>query len=158
MSSIHPDQAVSPSLLRVFAAMVYDTLLLAAISIGYGALVTLLAVAIQGAPAQGERLHFPIIVQIAVSISWLLLLMSFYVYFWCRFGQSLGMKTWRIQVVDANTLNLVQPTQAVKRACWALVSLLCLGMGYWISFAHPQGRFLHDLLSKTRLVLLKKSK
>lgn len=157
-SAINPEQAASPSLLRIFAAMVYDTLLLAAISIGYGAIVTLIAILVQGAPEQGHRMQFPLWAQVVITAGWLAALISFYVVFWCRFGQSLGMKTWRIQVVDTNSLQLINRKQALIRSCWALVSLLFFGIGYWIALVHPQQRLLHDLLSKTRLVLLKKTK
>lgn len=158
MATANSELAVSPSLLRIMASMGYDSLLLAAISIGYGAIVTLLGVAFMGSPPAGQHLHFPLIVQVLISLIWVLILMGFYVYFWCRFGQSLGMKTWRIQVVDANSLEKISLQQAVRRSAWAWPSLLLAGAGYWFSLVHPKGRLLHDLLTGTRLVLLKKSK
>lgn len=158
MSSLNPEQAASPGLLRIFASMVYDTLLLAAISIAYGAIITALSVVINGAPPQGERIHYSSIAQVSISLGWLLILTGFYAYFWTRFGQSLGMKTWRIQVVDAQTLQIPSLSQALKRSACAWLSLLFFGAGYWLSLIHPQKRLLHDLVSKTRLVLLKKTK
>lgn len=50
--------ATYPSLLRRLAAMVYDTLLLAAVTILYGFIVVAINLAIQGAPATGEKLQW----------------------------------------------------------------------------------------------------
>lgn len=146
----------SPSLLRIFASMVYDSLLLVAISIAYGALVVGIRVAILGQPEAGHRIQWGLAAGIIITLGWFLTLMFFYVYFWQKFGQTLGMKTWRIQVVDTKTHQLISYSQACKRSAAALISLLFLGAGYWLSLAHPQHRLLHDLLSGTRMILLKK--
>lgn len=146
----------SPGLPRIFAAMVYDSLLLVAISIAYGAIIVALQVFISGQPAAGERVHWGVTAEIFITFGWLAVLILFYVYFWHRFGQTLGMKTWRIQVVDAQTNGAVSYGQGVKRSLAALLSLLLLGGGYWCSLLHPKQRLLHDLLSGTRLLLLKK--
>ncbi len=146
----------SPNLLRIFASMVYDCLLLAAISIAYGAVVVGLRVAIFGQPDAGQRIHWSLFVGVIITLGWLATLMFFYVYFWQKFGQTLGMKTWRIQLVDAKTNQLVNYPQALKRSLFAWLSLLFLGAGYWCKLIHPQQRLLHDLASDTKLILLKK--
>lgn len=146
----------SPNLLRIFASMVYDSLLLAAISIAYGAVVVGIHVAILGAPEAGHRIQWSLPASIVISVGWLVVLMFFYMYFWQKLGQTLGMKTWRIQLVDAQTHQLVSYSQALKRSLAALISLVLLGLGYWFSLVHPKRRSLHDLFSGTRLILLKK--
>ena len=146
----------SPNLLRIFASMVYDSLLLAAISIAYGAIVVGTRVAVFGQPEAGHRIQWSLPAGIIITLGWLFILMFFYIYFWQKFGQTLGMKTWRIQVVDTQTNQLISYTQACKRSVAALVSLIFFGVGYWLSLVHPQDRLLHDLFSGTRLILLKK--
>jgi len=146
----------SPSLLRIFASMVYDSLLLAAISIAYGALVVGVRIGFFGQPEVGHRIQWGLHAEIVITLGWVLTLMFFYVYFWQKFGQTLGMKTWRIQVVDAQTNQLLSYSQAWKRSGFALLSLVFVGLGYWLSLVHPQHRLAHDLLSKTKLILLKK--
>jgi uncharacterized RDD family membrane protein YckC len=146
----------APGLIRMFAAMVYDSLLLAAISIGYGALVLGARVAIWGKPEAGHRVLWSLPAEFVITFGWLSVLMFFYIYFWRKFGQTLGMKTWRIQVVDAKNHELPSYLQAVKRSTAALFSLLVFGAGYWFALFHPQGRLLHDLASGTQLILLKK--
>lgn len=147
----------APKLLRIFAAMVYDSLLLAAISIAYGAAVVALRVVIFGQPDAGQRIHWSWLASISITLGWLMILMFFYVYFWQKFGQTLGMKTWRIQLVDAKTNRGVSYPQAWKRSLAAWFSLLFLGAGYWYKFIHPQQRLLHDVASDTKLILLKKN-
>lgn len=154
-----PDATIefaSPNLLRIFAAMVYDCLLLAAISIAYGAFMVGLHVAIYGPPDAGQRIHWSLPAGVMLCMGWVLLLMFFYVYFWHKFGQTLGMKTWRLQVVDARTNQSVSYAQASKRSLAAFCCLLFFGVGYWYSFIHPQRRLLQDVLTGTRLILLKK--
>jgi uncharacterized RDD family membrane protein YckC len=151
-----PVEFAAPGLPRIFAAMVYDSLLLAAISIAYGALVVAIEVAIFGQPDSGKRIQWNLPAQILITLGWLLTIMFFYIYFWQKFGQTLGMKTWRMQVVDASSNQLISYRQALKRCCAACLSLACLGAGYWLKLINPQGRLLHDLLSGTKLILLKK--
>ena len=146
----------SPSLIRIFASMVYDSLLLAAISIAYGALVVGLRVAIVGQPEAGQRIQWSIPAGVVITLGWIFCLMFFYIYFWQKFGQTLGMKTWRMQLVDARTNQLVSYSQAIGRSFAAFISLALLGAGYWFALAHPNGRLLHDVTSGTRLILLKK--
>lgn len=146
----------SPNLLRIFAAMVYDSLLLAAISIAYGAVVVGLRVAIFGQPDAGQRIHWSFFSSVVITLGWFAVIMFFYIYFWQKFGQTLGMKTWRIQLVDAKTNQLVSYSQACKRSLFAWLSLLFLGAGYWCKLIHSQQRLLHDVASGTKLILLKK--
>jgi uncharacterized RDD family membrane protein YckC len=146
----------SPSLLRIFAAMVYDSLLLAAISIAYGAAVLGVRVMFVGRPEVGQRIQWDGISSMFITLGWLSILVLFYVFFWHKFGQTLGMKTWRLQVIDS--LSCKQPSykQSVVRSLTAIVSLITLGFGYWCKFFHPQQKMLHDLLSGTQIILLKK--
>ena len=158
MKSIGPESVPryqSPGLLRIAAAMVYDGLLLAAISIAYGAIVVGLQVAIQGQPEAGQRIHWSAASGMAITLGWLAILIMFYAYFWHRFGQTLGMKTWRFQLLDAQTYQYASYKQCVIRSMAAILSVLLLGFGYWCKFLHPQEKMLHDVFSGTTLVLLK---
>lgn len=146
----------APGLSRIIAAMGYDCLLLAAISIAYSAMVVGVRVAIVGEPEAGQRIHWDLFSGSVVTLGWFGVLIGFYIYFWHKFGQTLGMKTWRIQLVDSQTFQPPTYVQCGKRALAALLSLALLGLGYWCQLIHPKGRLLHDLLSGTQLILLKK--
>lgn len=146
----------TPSLLRRFAAMVYDSLLLMAISILYGAIMTGINVVINGAPATGERISWGAF-GLVVFIGWLLTLALFFCYFWHRSGQTLGMKTWRIKMVQQHNLDCPSYSQCLIRFLLAPISLCLLGIGYWWMYINPERQTLHDKFSKTRLVLLTKA-
>jgi uncharacterized RDD family membrane protein YckC len=146
----------SPGLLRIFASMGYDSLLLAAISIVYGAIVVGVDVALFGQPEAGQRIQWSLLAKIIITLGWFLVLMFFYIFFWQKFGQTLGMKTWRIQVVDAQNHQLISFSQACKRSLVAWLSLTCFGVGYWCKLIHPKQRLLHDLASGSKLILLNK--
>ena len=78
----------------------------------------------------------------------LMIIMTFFVIFWHKSGQTLGMQAWRIKLVD----DLGKPAsikQAYIRCIAACFSFLFFGVGYWWIFFHPQGRSWHDILSKT---------
>ncbi len=147
----------TPSLIRRFAAMVYDTLLLAAVSILYGAIATGINIAINGAPATGERVSWGAF-GIIVFTGWILTLGYFFCYFWKKSGQTLGMKTWRMKMYDAHSMQLPSYAQCVIRCCCAPFSLLLFGIGYWIMYLSPEHQTLHDKLSKTRILLQEKTK
>jgi len=106
--------------------------------------------------------------------AWLFLIIgAYFVFFWCRSGQTLAMKTWQIRVVSLQekTLTLKQavtrylfawmlflPATALGYLLhltgWQSIGLLCLGMVLWISatFMSNDRQFLHDRLAGTQLV------
>ena len=147
----------TPSLLRRFAAMVYDSLLLMAVSILYGALTTAIHILIKGAPDPGERINWGIAGWI-VSAGWVLTIGFFFCYFWHKSGQTLGMKTWRMKIINEENLEPPSYKKCVTRCLCAPFSLLLFGIGYWLMYAHPQRQTLHDKLSKTRTLLVKETK
>lgn len=146
--------ATYPSLLRRLAAMVYDTLLLAAVTILYGFIVVAINLAIQGAPATGEKLQWGHTAPL-VFIGWVASMVGFFCYFWRKAGQTLGMKTWRLQILTTNG-QLPSYGQCLQRCLYALISFACLGAGYWIMYADRDRQTLHDRLSGTRTYLLEK--
>lgn len=142
--------------LRRFAAIVYDALLLVAISIGYGALALLINVLIQGEPPAGEKVqwgHWSIL----VFIGWMLTLAAFFCYFWRRSGQTLGMRAWRMKLVDLE-YNTPRLKQCFLRCLIAPFSLLLGGVGYFWRWFDPQKMTLHDRVSKTQVIVLPKDK
>lgn len=134
-----------PSLLRRFAAIGYDTLILLAISMLYGFLVIALNFAINGAPTEGQRVNWngwePL-----VFVGWLFSQIFYYVYFWARIGQTVGMKTWRIQTLYQGNKTLSYKIGFI-RALLALVSFSAFGLGYIYALFDPQKQTLHDKLS-----------
>ena len=147
----------APSLLRRFAAMVYDTLLITAISILYGAVMTGINVAVKGVPEMGERISWGVF-GVVVFVGWLFTLGLFFCYFWHKSGQTLGMKTWRMKIVNDDDLNCPSYLKCALRILCAPISLLLCGAGYWLMYTNPERQTLHDKISKTRTLLLSKEK
>ena len=90
----------------------------------------------------------------APSLLWahlFLVLLVYFLWFWCRSGQTLAMKTWRIRLIGEAGLP-VRPAQALLRflLCW--LSLGIGGVGIIWSLFDRDRQFLHDRLAGTRLV------
>ncbi len=145
----------TPGLSRRLAAMVYDSLLLMAVSILYGALAVGTNLLINGSPPTGERIswgHWGTI----VFVGWIATLILFFCYFWCKSGQTLGMKTWRMKMFDSNSMELPNLKQCLTRCLMAPISMILFGAGYWLMYANKDRQTLHDKISKTRILLLSK--
>ncbi len=133
-------------LFRRIAAGVYDLLLLAALLMlaGFGAVALL-----DGNPVPPGSLSF--------QLSVLLVAGGFYVGFWHRGGQTLGMAAWRLRV-ETHTGNTPDIGTCVRRFLGLLLSLIPLGAGIWWMLFDVQRQTWHDRLSGTRVVLLPKRK
>ena len=81
-----------------------------------------------------------------------LLLLAYFVGFWCKGGQTLAMKTWRIRLINQDG-KPVRPAQALLRygLCWP--SYGCAGIGFLWALVDPEGQSLHDRIAGTRLIL-----
>ncbi len=98
--------------------MVYDCLLILAVLF----LASAVALMFNHGEAIESNLWFTIYL-------WLTLY-TYYAWFWQKSGQTLGMRVWKIRLVSESGEN---PSWAVcyLRLLCALLSLLCLGLGYW---------------------------
>ena len=137
--------AESPGLLRRLAAMFYDLILL------FGML--LLAVTLVVVPyVELIKPEFP-------HDNWLYRLYlltvagGFYLLFWVRGGQTLGMRAWRFRLVREDGRPL-SPSDALKRLVWASLTLVPLGIGLLWMLVDRDKLTLYDRLSQTRPVML----
>ncbi len=134
--------------MRRLLALVYDALIVIAILILAGAIGTAVTVAFYGTQAVIET---GILTENPVYFSWLLFCWFYYYYYcWSKTGQTLAMKTWRIQLITTNNTE-IEMHQALIRFFTAL-----LGLGN-ITALLPSRWTLHDSLSKTRVVVLPKA-
>lgn len=136
--------------------MVYDSFLLGALTMAYGAMVTLLLYVFQGDTSGGE--YRPMIAtdwgNIAFLAGLFISLSGFYVFFWMRAGQTAGMRAWRLKVVScSNTGSNPRFKQSVIRTLIAPLSLLVFGLGYWWRWLDKGGDCLHDRISGTRVIV-----
>lgn len=145
---------------RRFAALGYDSLILLAISMAYGGLVTGLGAFAGNASGAGPD-YQPMFktggAGELVLLGWIISLASFYIGFWYRSGQTVGMRAWRLSLVDINNPNQ-HPSfvRCCQRAAWGILSFSFAGIGYWYRFANKDGQCLHDKLTHSAVVVLPK--
>ena len=81
------------------------------------------------------------------------LLLLYFVWCWLHGGQTLPMKTWKLQVVNANGSPL-RPMQAVLRYLAAWPSILFFGVGiFWAVFDRDK-QFLHDRIAGSCIIAI----
>lgn len=150
----------SASLWRQLMAMVYDSLIVAAVIIAYGGAVTAIQYGLMDKTlGEGERASMGTLGFLGMIAS----VMLFYGWFWVKGGQTVGMRAWRLRVVSPTSERpLQQPSwpQSIVRWCGALLSLACAGLGYWWILIDKDNASWHDRISNTCVVVdpkLKKS-
>jgi len=149
MTTLNPIP-LAPGLARRLAAMLYDSLLLAAL--WFTATALLLAVS-GGHLADPDRSLWLLV---ALRVSLLLVTLLFFAGFWVHGGQTLGMRAWRLKLVSASG-GPVSWSQAVWRFAAAIPSVGLLGIGLLWVLIDRERCAVHDRLSGTRLVLLAKN-
>ena len=93
------------------------------------------------------------------NILFILMLASssgFYLWFWTKSGQTLGMIAWRIKLIDQHG-QLIKLQQGIVRFLAAWPAFFLFGIGYFWIYIDAQGDALHDKFSKTRVVVVPKS-
>ncbi len=135
---------------RRFAALIYDGLLLIAVLMPYTWGVVLL--------------HGGAVTEASGRLAWwayrtgaLVITAGYFVLNWTRSGQTLGMRAWRLRTLsDAG--KPLPVGQAVARFLWGLAAWAPFGLGVLWLYADPEHLALHDRLSRTRVVVLSRSR
>ncbi|AFU98176.1 RDD family protein [Simiduia agarivorans] len=140
-----------PSLLRRLGAMVYDSLLVIAVCLLYGAIALAVQVNLSGGLADGEKANLGPL----GFVGMLAVIGLYFTFFWVRSGQTLGMKTWRLKIVahDGRRLGWGQAWLRWLLSCF---SLGLAGTGFLWALIDRENQTLHDLLSKSQTRLLPK--
>jgi uncharacterized RDD family membrane protein YckC len=130
-----------PSIFRIFGAILYDIIALGAIWF-FAALIVL--VFRQGETVASGSIVFSLYLGVVAY--------AYFGFCWTRSGQTLGMKCWRIRLVDSKTDRAIGWASAATRCAAAMVSLGVLGLGFfWAIFDH-NSRTWHDRLSGSHLL------
>jgi uncharacterized RDD family membrane protein YckC len=125
------------SLIKQLAAMIYDSLLIIAILF----ISTAIALIFNNGNAIESSPIF--------SLYLILIIFTFYSWFWRKSGQTLGMRVWKIRIVSEFGGN---PSWSIcfLRLTFSLLSIACLGLGYWWRLVKPYTW--HDRLSQTNII------
>ncbi len=133
-------EAHTPGILRRLAGMLYESLLLTAVLFIAGFAFTV-------------AFHSPLspMLRFFFQLYLLLVMASYFIWYWLHGGQTLPMKTWHLRIVrtDGQPLTL-------KQACLRfLLALIGVGLGFGILWAlfDREGLFWHDRMAGTKTVL-----
>lgn len=131
-------------LLRRMGAALYDAILLLALWFAGATLVTVSA----GEAVSADNIWFKLFLWGLAG--------AFCLWFWLHGGQTLGLRAWRLRVVDAGTGGATPWPRALLRYALAAPAWISV-IGILWSLVDSQQRALHERLSGTRLQLLPKS-
>lgn len=126
---------------RRLISLVYEALILAAILMAGSLPIVMLS-----------RNWDPTLARAALQVFLIVLCGCFYVWQWSGSGQTLPMKTWKLQLVTADGLPVTR-VQALVRFAGTLLSVTTLGLGFLWAILDRDQQFLHDRLAGTKLVL-----
>lgn len=141
------EYAAPPGLWHRLAAIFYDSWLVAAIWLIGATAETFIRAGLGIGDDGGSRWPLQAFLLLSPAV--------FFGWFWTHGGQTLGMRAWRLKLLDSSG-NPVTWRQSLIRYGAAWLSLLALGLGYLWVWIDPQGLSWHDRLSGTRLVVLQK--
>lgn len=97
--------------------------------------------------------HPPAAWRIGLRLALLAVTAAYFVISWTRGGQTIGMRAWRLRIVDGDGLPLRWP-RALLRFVVACGSAAALGVGYLWCLFEPRKRGWHDLAARSILVRL----
>lgn len=135
---------LAASLFKRLAASVYDTFVLFSLLI----LATALALIVN----HGESLQS---VQYLFLPYLIIIIGTFVTWFWQRSGQTLGMLSWKIKLLNQNG-RPISWRKAWVRFVVAIPSILCFGLGWIWCLIDKNRQSLHDRICGTYVVSYKK--
>jgi uncharacterized RDD family membrane protein YckC len=131
---------------RRFAALVYDSLLIASLLFLY----TGAAVLLHGREVTRDSAG---ILWYAYRAGEIAVIGAYYVLNWMRSGQTLGMRAWRLQAVDESGKPL-KLARAVHRFLCGFLAWSPAALGVLWLYLDPEHLAIHDRLSRTRVLHL----
>ena len=140
VTQIVSNVSTAPSLLKLGACLIYDALVVIALSFACALLFVWLA----GDATQGIR-HYLLQLFLWMSIG------VYFVWCWHKSGQTLAMQTWKLKLVTQNS-GLLSLKLAIARYVLASMGLMLFGLGFLWAIVDRDRLFLHDRLLKTQII------
>lgn len=141
----------APLWLRLGAA-IYDLLPLLALWMIVAALALL---GLKIATGELDLIHAPWSYWWSLRIGLLVVTIGYFVISWMRGGQTIGMRAWRLKIVDLDDAALSLRSAAL-RFIVAIISIAAFGLGFIWCLIDRDRRGWHDIAAGTRLVRLPK--
>lgn len=136
---------VSAPLWLRLAALLYDLLVLIALWMAAAGLVLL---AFQG---EVDVARQPPLYHAVLQIVLLVLTALYFAISWSRGGQTIGMRAWRVRVVDDRGQSLAL-RRSLLRFALAILSLLFVGAGFLWCLFDADRRAWHDVMLGSRML------
>lgn len=143
-------------LLRRLAALLYDSFLIGAIWLVLGYVIQFIFrfksnQVVNGIVETDSLVNAITFFMMLASSS------SFYLYFWRRGGQTLGMMSWKLKIMSKSG-SPITIQQGITRFLCAWPAFFLLGLGYvWLYFDSEKDT-LHDKLSQTYIAFVSSKK
>ncbi|WP_273858482.1 RDD family protein [Photobacterium sp. GSS17] len=149
-----------PSLFRRIAAWLYDSLVVAAVlmlagGLAMGIMAILLStglVDITGYEDVSDYMTRHPVVGVIYPTYLATAVISFYTYFWCVGGQTLGMRAWKLRIQNKDGSN-IRPTQALIR-----MATSAFGLGNLIAPFSKEKQSFQDIMAECEMVVIPKVK
>jgi uncharacterized RDD family membrane protein YckC len=130
-----------PSLLKLFACLVYELLTIIALCIVFaGVFYGVFGDATEGIKRLSQQMFL-----------WTIL-GAYYVWCWTKTGQTLAMQSWHLKVVSQHNA-LLSKRMALMRYVLASLSLVLFCLGFLWAVVDKDRLFLHDRLLKCKIVI-----
>ena len=138
MTNLH----TKPGWLRLGACMVYDGLVVLALSFA----LALGFILLFGDASYGlKRYALQLFLWLGIGL--------YFVWCWRKSGQTLAMQTWQLKLSHGQS-NLLNWPQALIRYALASLSLGAFGLGFVWAVFDREGLFLHDRLLNSRITFV----
>lgn len=82
----------------------------------------------------------------------IVLLLVYFAWFWLHGGQTLPMKTWKVQLINSDG-GRIRPAQALLRYLAAWPSILLFGAGIFWALFDKDKQYLHDRIAGTKIIV-----
>ena len=142
-----------PGILRRLAAILYDTILIIALLM----IITFFWLVCLEILNKHFSFELKSLTTTGLQIICVFLIVLFFIFFWKRNGQTLGMMTWRIRLRTLDNSELSVRALFI-RLCAATFSIACLGLGYLWMLIDKNNLTWHDRISNTGLEYVPKNK
>ena len=134
-----------PGLLLRLTIVIYDGLLLAGVLFAAYAVIFALCLLLPDSINTSQWLkHLQFILLVILSF-------LFYGWFWVNGGQTLGMRAWHLYLIKEDG-KFISWKQAGIRYCSAILSWICIGLGFAFILLNRDKKAWHDLLSKSSII------
>jgi uncharacterized RDD family membrane protein YckC len=134
---------------RIIGSAIYDGLVVMGLLMIAGFIAVLINKLLTGEESIGSNPAFQLYL--------VLVIVGYFLYFWNKSGQTVGMKAWRIKLINQETTTITNK-QLLIRLMVAIPSFLLCGLGVLWQYIGKQKLNWQDIASNTRIVHMPKTK